>query len=119
VLPRRVKVPCGACAGLKGDVGTGVVGGVVAGKEHVDLDVAGEIRFRPLERLLRARWVEGLRRRRSLFAAGGARFVDVNVDSRAREALERFCLYLAYSYWILTEWDEARQSAQAVSLFAR
>jgi len=32
VLACRVQVPCGADPCLKGDIGTGVVGGIVAGK---------------------------------------------------------------------------------------
>jgi hypothetical protein len=60
VLPCRVKVPGGAGTGLEGDVRAGVMGGVVAGEQHVDAHVAGEIVLRALERLLGAGRVEGL-----------------------------------------------------------
>jgi len=60
VLARRMQVPCGPGTGLKGDVGTGVMSGGIVRKEHLHLNLSGEVCFRPLERLLRTASIQGL-----------------------------------------------------------
>jgi hypothetical protein len=86
VLSRRMQVPCGSRAGLKGDIGTGVMGSLVVWKQHLYPHVSGEIGLRPLERLLRTGGIQRLVGRRIRRESGLAEYSAVEGEQPRQTA---------------------------------
>ena len=89
-------MPCGSGSSLKGNVGTGVVGGFIAREQHVDLYLTGKLGLGPLERLLRTGGIEGLTWRSGLFRDAEAGHTP-GQDEQQRPEKEILVLHVAYT----------------------